>query len=193
MAIVATHAGQAQKTGDNTSGDRATQTNGTPFDYTGPSISGLVRNGAWESDRKLVATKDYPVELDKIFTPQTKKGIEGFTIPEPMINKDPQLIELVIRSESMKDDERQYWFNLSEVMNTEQVEKLRDILVRERIRLTEIDHKYGKTKIDPVEAARKAKEMATKRARDKKIIAEREQKSRAQEQKADDILDELFA
>lgn len=174
-------------------GQDGNATNGTPFDYTGPPVPGLVRNGTWENDRTIVATKDYPVELDKIFTPQTKKGMDGFTIPEPMVKGDPQLIELVIRSESMKDDERQYWFNLSEVMNTEQVEKLRDILVRERIRLAEIDHKYGKTKIDPVEAARKAKEMAEKRARDKQLLEQREAKAKAEEKDADDILDELFA
>lgn len=190
---IATQDPQTQTTQSQGEGGGTPQTNGTPFDYTGVPVPGLVRNGSWESDRSIVATKDYPVELDKIFTPQTKKGLDGFTIPEPMLSNDPQLIELVVRSESMKDDERQYWFNLSEVMNTEQVEKLRDILVRERIRLAEIDHKYGKTKIDPVEAARKAKEMAEKRARDKKLLAEREAKAKAQEANADDILDELFA
>lgn len=110
------------------------------------------------------------INLQTIKTP-SGKTIADFRIPQELLEKDPELVDLIIRSESMDDKERQYWFNLTEVMNTEQTEKLRDILVRERKKLAEIDAKYSKKKeVDPVEAAKKAQEMAQKRAAQQELI-----------------------
>ena len=79
-------------------------------------------------------------------TVKTKSGkaITDFQVPEDLINNDPELVALVMGSESMDDAERQYWFNLWLVMNAEQVEKLRDILTREKKKLAEIEAKYAK-------------------------------------------------
>jgi len=85
--------------------------------------------------------KDYPIDVK---TPSGKK-LEDFKVPEELIKNDHHLINLILKTESMNDDERQYWFNLWEVMNHEQREKLRDILTRERQKLAEI----GKLKEDP--------------------------------------------
>ena len=83
-------------------------------------------------------------------TTPTGKTLADFRIPAKLTQNDPALIDLIMKSESMKDEERQYWFNLYEVMNTAQIDKLRDILTRERAKLAEIDAKYGKKpKIDP--------------------------------------------
>jgi hypothetical protein len=126
-------------------------------------------------------------------TTPTGKTLTDFRIPAKLTQSDAALIELIMKSESMKDEERQYWFNLYEVMNTAQIDKLRDILTRERAKLAEIDAKYGKKpKIDPVEAAKKAEEMAQKRSAEQKILKEREAKIQAQEAQAEaDILSEL--
>lgn len=126
-------------------------------------------------------------------TTPTGKTLTDFRIPAKLTQNDPALIDLIMKSESMKDEERQYWFNLYEVMNAAQVDKLRDILTRERQKLAEIDAKYGKkTKIDPIEAARKAEEMAQKRVAEQVALKEREAKIQAQETVAEaDILSEL--
>ncbi len=121
------------------------------------------------------------------------KTLQDFRIPEALLKNDVELVDYIMRSESMKDEERQYWFNLTEVMNAQQVEKLRDILSRERKKLAEIDAKYGKKPpVDPVEAARKAKIMADKRAAQQAQLKAREAQQQAQEvQDEEDILSEL--
>lgn len=126
-------------------------------------------------------------------TTPTGKTLADFRIPAKLTQKDPVLMDLIMKSESMKDEERQYWFNLYEVMNTAQIDKLRDILTRERAKLAEIDAKYGKKpKIDPVEAAKKAEEMAQKRAAEQAALRAREAKIKVQEAQAEsDILSEL--
>ena len=79
-------------------------------------------------------------------TPKTKSGktANDFHIPPKLLQQDRDLVNLILGSESMDDDERQYWFNLYSMMNAEQVGKLRDILTREREKLAEIDARYGK-------------------------------------------------
>lgn len=132
------------------------------------------------------------IDLNLIKTP-SGKGIADFKIPAGLLSSDPELVDYIIKSESMKDSERQYWFNLWEVMNQEQREKLRDILARERKKLAEIDAKYGKKpKIDPVVAAKQAEELARKRAAEQKVIADRERKQQEAEAKEEaDVLAEL--
>ena len=132
------------------------------------------------------------MDLTQIKTP-TGKTITDLRIPAKLLESDAALVELILKSESMKDEERQYWFNLYEVMNDGQIEKLRDILTRERQKLAEIDAKYGKKpEIDPVEAARKAEEMAKKRAAEQAALKQREAEHQAREANAEaDILSEL--
>lgn len=72
----------------------------------------------------------------------TPEQITQFGIPQEWIAKDPALLQLVLKSESMKDEERKYWFQLLPVMSDEQVEKLRTILVNERDQLAALDSKY---------------------------------------------------
>jgi len=119
------------------------------------------------------------------------KKMADFKIPEKLLKNDPQLVELILRSESMNDDERQYWFNLTNVMTPEQIEKLRDILVRERKKLDEIEKKYGKTKEDPAIVAARAKKLADERAKKQAEIAARERAAREKTGEAEDILGEL--
>lgn len=136
----------------------------------------------------LFPTSDQIV-LETLKTP-TGKVLTDFKVPQPLQENDKPLIDLVMRSESMKDSERQYWFNLTEVMNEEQVAKLRDILTRERKKLAEIEAKYHKKKIDPVVAAKQAEEMAKKRSARQAELKAREAKEKAAESE-EDILGEL--
>ncbi len=120
------------------------------------------------------------MDLTTIKTP-SGKTIQDFEIPEELLKNDPGLVDLIMLSESMNDDERQYWFNLTKVMNTEQIEKLRDILTRERNKLAEIEAKYAKKNIDPIAAARKAEELAQQRAAEQAQIKAREAAAEAKE------------
>ncbi len=57
------------------------------------------------------------------------------------------LIVLILQSRSIDTpEEKQNWFNLLPMMNTEQVEKLRAILIKEKTKLAEIEAKYEEKK-----------------------------------------------
>jgi len=118
-------------------------------------------------------------------------------IPEKFVQSDPELVELILISESMNDGEKQYWFNLTEVMNEEQTEKLRDILTRERDELDRIDKKYAqKAAAQSPEEEEASREEAIaageKRAKARAELRAREDEVTKEEQEsADDILSEL--
>lgn len=65
-------------------------------------------------------------------------------ISEDLKKKFPELIELILASESMNDEERQYWVNILPVMTPEQIQNLKDILTNEKEQLAAIDRKYAK-------------------------------------------------
>ncbi len=150
---------------------------------------GRVGSTQGQGSDPLFPTADQIV-LENLKTP-TGKGIADFKIPQPLKDNDKPLIDLIMRSESMKDSERQYWFNLTEVMNAEQIAKLRDILTRERKKLAEIEAKYHKKKIDPVVAAKQAEEMARKRAERQAELKAKEEEEKRKEASEEDILGEL--
>ena len=66
-----------------------------------------------------------------------------FSIPNDMLQDNPDLVVLVLESKSISDEkEKQSWFDLYSLMNQEQIDKLRDILTREKEKLAEIEAKY---------------------------------------------------
>lgn len=65
-----------------------------------------------------------------------------FEIPETVRKQYPDLIPLILWTESMNDDERQYWFQILPIMTDEQVTKLREILTNEKKQLEELDKDY---------------------------------------------------
>lgn len=68
-------------------------------------------------------------------------------IPDNFLQTEPDLTILILKSRSLaKNEEKQNWFNLIPMMNQEQIEKLRDILTRERDKIAEIEAKYEQKK-----------------------------------------------
>jgi len=65
-----------------------------------------------------------------------------FHIPAVVRDKYPELISLIIRTESMDDEEREYWFQMIPIMTNEQILKLRDILISEKEQLAKLDSEY---------------------------------------------------
>ena len=121
---------------------------------------------------------------------KTGKTLKDFSVSEKLLKNDAPLVELILKSESMDDGERQYWFNLFEVMNKEQVEKLRDILVREKQKLAEIDAKYsqGEKKEDPAMAMQRAQEAGARRSEQRAELKAKEAAFEAEEEKHQDSL-----
>ena len=69
---------------------------------------------------------------------------KDFVITDELKVKYPELIELILATESMDDDERQYWFDIMPSMTDAQIDRLYDILDTERKKLQELEVKYQK-------------------------------------------------
>ncbi|MCB9809861.1 hypothetical protein H6771_02730 [Candidatus Peribacteria bacterium] len=70
-------------------------------------------------------------DLASLRTPSGKSTAD-FSIDPQLLESNPRLVQLIIRSRAMNDAERQYWFNLIRVMKQEQVAKLQQILEQEK-------------------------------------------------------------
>lgn len=113
-------------------------------------------------------------------------------IPDNFLDTETDLTMLILRSRSLaKNEEKQNWFNLIPMMNQEQIEKLRDILTRERDKIAEIEAKYEQKKQEirakyqmKFDAANYNDRVAQLRSNEQNVI---EQDSRD----ADDLLKDL--
>jgi hypothetical protein len=65
-----------------------------------------------------------------------------FHIPDEVQAKWPQLVNLIKDTESMDDNEKQYWFDVLLTMTDEQVDRLFAILQSEKDKLDELEAKY---------------------------------------------------
>jgi hypothetical protein len=72
---------------------------------------------------------------------------KGYNISDNFLETMSDIIVLVLNSKSLDtQQEKQSWFDLLPLMNQEQVDKLRDILTREKNKLEEIEKKYENKK-----------------------------------------------
>jgi genome sequencing data, contig C250 len=94
------------------------------FYFTAPT----EKQTAQSSESKLVSPQGTP--------------IEQFKIDEELIQSYPELIALIINTESMEDDERQYWFDIMPSMNYEQIQRLYDILHTEKKKLAALEENF---------------------------------------------------
>ena len=112
-------------------------------------------------------------------------------IPDELRKKFPELIELILKSESMNDEERQYWVNILPVMTPEQVQNLKDILVNEREQLAAIDRKYAK-EIEKIGSDQLLKKVDEERRKRREERSKSEDKTRLEEEeRATEILGKI--
>lgn len=88
------------------------------------------------------------IELIKKLLPESFWEVAGtFDIDDTYLENETDLVVMVLQSKSIDtQEEKQNWFNLMPLMNDEQIEKLRWILVKEKTKLKEIEDKYEKKK-----------------------------------------------
>lgn len=77
-------------------------------------------------------------------TTSASTGATGtdFKIPQVVLDKYPALVELIKKTESMTDEEREYWFQILPIMTEEQVNRLKGILEEEATQLAKLDDQY---------------------------------------------------
>ena len=71
----------------------------------------------------------------------TQNG-KTYQVDEEIQVKYPELIKMILLTESMDDDERQYWFDIMPSMTDDQIDRLFNILDTERKKLEELEMKY---------------------------------------------------
>lgn len=133
------------------------------------------------------------IDLIKTKLPQElRKNAESFTIPDEFLTTMPDLIILVLNSKSMDTpEEKQSWFSLLPMMNKEQIDKLRDILTREKQKLSEIEQKYEQKKDElKTKYTQKREDMVyAKRMED--IKQKESQHEQKEEQEAENLLTQI--
>ena len=81
--------------------------------------------------------------VEKYLPEHLRKVALEYNIPDDMLENNTDLVVLVLESKSINEPkEKQSWFDLYSLMNQEQIDKLRDILTREKQKLAEIEARY---------------------------------------------------
>src|SRR3989338_7983008 len=81
-------------------------------------------------------------EPTKASTASSTTTTSAAQIPTAIAQKYPDLTGLINETESMTQEERDYWYQILPIMTDEQVEKLRGILVHEKEQLSKLDQEY---------------------------------------------------
>lgn len=115
-----------------------------------------------------------------------------YNIPEDMLVNNANLVVLVLESKSISDPkEKQSWFDLYHLMNQEQIDKLNDILTREKEKLAEIEAKY-QAKQDEIKRKYEQTYASGAYQQQQNMVRDSERASREQEAvEADALLDQI--
>ena len=112
---------------------------------------------------------------------------EKYSVPSLVKERFPDLVQLIKETESMNDQERDYWFQILPIMTEEQIKKFRDILINEKTQLSRLDKEYEEelTRLNEKHLLEwKEFEMKEKR----KALVAAESKSKEEEQAAEEEL-----
>lgn len=113
---------------------------------------------------------------------QTARSDSAVMIPQSTRDAFPELIGLILQSESMDDDERQYWVDMLPNMTPDQMQQLRSILISERDQLAAIDASYAaqsKAPAVPTQTTEERMQQAKERA-EKEDAARKEEEAAAE-------------
>jgi hypothetical protein len=124
---------------------------------------------------------------------QTQQGSGSAVFaPARLREQFPEIVDLILASESMNDEERQYWIDILPVMTSEQVEQLHTILKNEKEQLAAIDAKYDPQIQAVANQERPLKQIAEERRNKMASRSTKEQQARKEEaEKAEDILKKM--
>lgn len=117
-----------------------------------------------------------------------KQNWKTFTISDEIQAKYPELIKLILATESMDNDERQYWFDIMPSMTDSQVDRLYNILETEKKKLEDLETKY-QDEIKSLNEKHLIEWQEFQLKDSKKKIKEEESKDKKED--ADDVLQAL--
>ena len=116
---------------------------------------------------------------------------QDLKVPQKTQDTFPELIEMIQKSESMDQEERQYWIDALPVMTPEQVENLRDILESEQRQIQKAKESH-RNSLQGIAKKNKVAFDSEEYKEKKRIIREAEAKEQEnREEHLDNILDEM--
>lgn len=89
-----------------------------------------------------VAASGSIIDKNKSAEQYVKDAEAAYIIPALVREKFPDLVKLIYETESMNEDEREYWMQILPIMTEDQIVKFRGILVNERDQLAKLDQEY---------------------------------------------------
>lgn len=113
-----------------------------------------------------------------------------FQIADEIQAQYPELIQLVLNTKSMDDQERQYWFDIMPSMSDEQIDRLFDILDTEKKKLEQLEVNYQK-EIKSLNEKHLVEWQAFQVKDNKAKIAKAQEEDAKNDQNPDDILNML--
>ena len=113
---------------------------------------------------------------------------KDFNVSDDIQAKYPELIKLILATESMDDDERQYWFDIMPSMTEAQIDRLFEILDTERKKLADLEVKYQK-EIKALNEKHLIEWQEFQMKDSKKKLAKAQEEDKKNEKNPDDILD----
>ena len=114
-----------------------------------------------------------------------------YNIPSLVLEKHGELVEMIKKTESMSDEEREYWFQILPIMTDEQVARLRTILDEEAKQLSQLDKQY-QDELAEINKKHLAEWDAFEKKKEREALQAEEAKEEAQEKAAESaLLEEL--
>lgn len=125
------------------------------------------------------------------YNPGASTDESNLIIPDEVRARYPELVELIKGSQSMTDDERNYWLQTLLIMTDEQVKNLEQILSTERTNLEAID-RQAQEELNEINKKQVAEWKEFEAQEKKKLIKEAEKKTKTEEaEEQERLLDEL--
>ncbi len=107
---------------------------------TDPAAGGGATGGA--TGGTVVSGDGIVIDKNKSQEQYVKEAEGKYIIPALVREKFPDLVKLIYETESMNDEEREYWMQIMPIMTEEQIVKFREILVNEKDQLAKLDNEY---------------------------------------------------
>jgi hypothetical protein len=127
----------SQSSGTSAQGQAAGKTAQSTPSASAPFAAGTASSSAKKSSATNLEDAALFEQSQAIIAPPEK-----FPLPAMVKEKFPDLMQLIKETESMNDDERNYWFQILPIMTEEQIGKFRDILINEKTQLKRLDGEY---------------------------------------------------
>lgn len=89
-----------------------------------------------------VATSGVVVDKSKTAEQYMTEAESTYIVPQLVREKFPDLVKLIYETESMNQEEREYWLQIMPIMTEDQIVKFREILVNEKQQLEKLDQEY---------------------------------------------------